>query len=151
LLGQMMKAAVDKGSIFVAAAGNAGAKSPPLYPAAEDTVIAVTAVDAKRKIYKRANRGTYIDIGAPGVDVIALAPGNATALSSGTSIATAHITGLLALAFERAGHFNLVRAQELLVLSAEKIEAPADSVGAGLANAPLLLTKAAETPPEETQ
>src|SRR6185369_13549158 len=46
-----LEAARKKGIVLVAAAGNAGAKSPPLYPAADANVIAVSATDADDKIF----------------------------------------------------------------------------------------------------
>jgi hypothetical protein len=44
-LERAIKAAYDKNVIMIAAAGNAGPKSPPLYPGADPNVIAVTATD----------------------------------------------------------------------------------------------------------
>ena len=49
---------------MVAAAGNAGPKSPPLYPAANPNVIAVSATDAQDKLFTASNRGNYIAIAA---------------------------------------------------------------------------------------
>lgn len=57
------------GMLLVAAAGNGGPSAAPSYPAAYPGVIAVTAVDANKRLYARANRGNYIAIAAPGVDV----------------------------------------------------------------------------------
>ena len=45
-LQRMLAAAFDKGMVLIAAAGNAGPKSDPLYPAADPNVIAVTATDS---------------------------------------------------------------------------------------------------------
>ncbi len=56
-LERALKAAHDKGVVLVAAAGNAGPKSPPLYPAADPNVIAVTATDIDDKLFSGANRG----------------------------------------------------------------------------------------------
>ncbi len=47
-------AARQKGVVLVAAAGNAGPKSPPLYPAADKNVIAVTAIDADDRLLSAA-------------------------------------------------------------------------------------------------
>ena len=44
-LAQHLKKASEKGAILIAAVGNAGPKSPPLYPAADPRVIGVTAID----------------------------------------------------------------------------------------------------------
>ncbi len=69
----IMEAAIARvlaqGIPVVAAAGNNGPGADPVYPAAQDGVIAVTAVDADRRIYRKANRGDYIRFAAPGVDV----------------------------------------------------------------------------------
>jgi subtilisin family serine protease len=97
LMSRVIKAAIDKGIVVVAAAGNAGPDSPPLYPAAEKDVIAVTATDADNGVLKVANRGSYVTLAAPGVDILLPAPDKAYAVSSGTSIATAYVSGIAAL------------------------------------------------------
>jgi subtilisin family serine protease len=56
-LQRMLAAAYDKGMVLVAAAGNAGPQSEPLYPAADPNVIAVTATDGNDQLFKMANRG----------------------------------------------------------------------------------------------
>src|SRR5579862_4537268 len=69
-----LQKAHDRGIILIAAAGNAGPKSPPLYPAADPNVIAVTATDANDKVMPQANQGPYIAVAAPGVDILEPAP-----------------------------------------------------------------------------
>ena len=69
-----MKSAHDKGVVLIAAAGNLGPKSPPLYPAADPNVIAVTAVDQNDHLFADANQGPYIAVAAPGVNVLEPAP-----------------------------------------------------------------------------
>ena len=64
-----------KGVVFVAAAGNGGPDAAAGYPAAYEEVIAVTAVDRKGGNYDHANRGTYIDVAAPGVQIRTALPG----------------------------------------------------------------------------
>src|SRR5207253_6607270 len=64
---------------------NAGPKSPPLYPGADQSVIAVSATDFNDKPFTMANRGKYIAVAAPGVDVMVPAPGNGYQLTTGTS------------------------------------------------------------------
>jgi len=81
----------------VAAAGNGGAGAPPVYPAAQEGVIAVTAVDARLQPYAHANRGDYIAFAAPGVDVWAAAPGGGK-YASGTSYAAPFATAVFAAA-----------------------------------------------------
>ena len=55
--------------ILVAAAGNGGPTAAPAYPAAYPGVIAVTATDAADNLYAQANRGSYVTLAAPGVDI----------------------------------------------------------------------------------
>jgi subtilisin family serine protease len=81
--------AYRKGIVLIAAAGNAGPNSPPLYPAADPNVIAVTATSADDKLFAGANRGNYIAVAAPGVDIFAPAPDGAYQFTTGTSVAAA--------------------------------------------------------------
>src|SRR5450631_484123 len=90
-----------KGVALVAAAGNKGAKSPPLYPAADPNVIAVTSTDANDQLPAFANRGRYVAVAAPGVDLMLLAPNGTLQFSSGTSFSAAYVTGTAALLLER--------------------------------------------------
>ncbi len=108
LLERIIKAASDKGVIFIAAAGNNGPKGAPVYPAAYPEVIAVTATDDKDRLYVKANRGDYISIAAPGVDIIAPALKGGYELSSGTSMAAAHVSGVVALLLERDGKLDWI-------------------------------------------
>ena len=93
-------AARQKGAVLVAAAGNAGPKSPPLYPAADKNVIAVTATNSENQLLPQANRGRHIAVAAPGVDVLVPSPGRGYQLSTGTSVAAAEVSGIVALLIE---------------------------------------------------
>lgn len=91
LLEEALAAGAGRGALFFAAAGNEGAKAPPAYPAAYETVIAVTAVDAALRHYEKANRGDYVAFAAPGVDIwLAKAAGGGN-YRSGTSYAAPFI------------------------------------------------------------
>ncbi len=94
---KLVAAAIRKGIIVVASAGNGGPGAKPAYPAALPGVIAVTAVDQGEGVFKMANRGDYIDLAAPGVGIFTTAPDNSFGTCSGTSLATAHATGVIAL------------------------------------------------------
>ena len=87
--------AIDKGVIIVAAVGNEGAQSVPLYPAALDGVIAATAVDSDTQIYPKAVRGRHVDVAAPGVDVF-VGDNKSGRYVSGTSIAAPFVVAKIA-------------------------------------------------------
>ena len=101
LMGRMINAAVKGNIAVIAAAGNHGPKSPPLYPAAFPNVVGVTAIDDRQSIYVNANRGNYVALAAPGVDLLLPAPGGRQIVASGTSLAAAEVSGLLALVLAR--------------------------------------------------
>lgn len=86
LLNLAVNAAAARGMLMIAAVGNAGPTSAPQYPAGFEPVIAVTAVDASRRIYRGAVQGTHVDIAAPGVDVF-VPLGESGRFVTGTSIA----------------------------------------------------------------
>lgn len=88
-----------RGLILVAATGNAG-RDQVAYPAADPRVIAVTAVDAAKRLYRKANKGPEVDFAAPGVDVL-LPESRRSAFRSGTSYATGIVTGLIAQELSR--------------------------------------------------
>lgn len=144
LLSQALAGAKAKGIVAVAAAGNGGAKAAPLYPGADANVIAVTATDADDKAFAQANRGGYVAVAAPGVDVLAAEPQGRYAFSSGTSIAAAHVSGLVALLLEKRPDLDLEGVRKLLMESAVDLGAKGrDPVyGAGRVDAPAALARA---------
>jgi subtilisin family serine protease len=92
VLQKAIAAAQSKGIVIVAAAGNNGAGAEPSYPAAYPGVVAVTAVDHELNVYRRATRGAYVDLSAPGVNVwTATAQGSPT-LRTGTSFAVPFVS-----------------------------------------------------------
>jgi hypothetical protein len=121
LLSRMLKEASERGMVLVAAAGNAGPRSKPLYPAADPNVIAVTATDADDRLYPAANRGRHIAVAAPGVDILVAAPGASYGLTSGTSIAAAHVSGLAALLLEIKPDLDSGRIKSLLATTARDL------------------------------
>jgi hypothetical protein len=144
LLKRVIAAAHERGMTMVAAAGNAGPSAPPAFPAADPHVIAVTATDSADALFPSANRGAYVGIAAPGVDVLVASPGVGYSLSSGTSIAAAHVSGVLALMLQRDPKLTPADARRMLVESAKDLGPSGrdDQFGAGLVDAERALGEA---------
>lgn len=86
------------GMLLVAAAGNEGPNAAPVFPAGYGPVLAVTAVDASLQPYREANRGEYIDVAAPGVDIWSARGGDGGRYNTGTSFAAPFVSAAAALA-----------------------------------------------------
>jgi subtilisin family serine protease len=114
-----LQKAHDKGVLLIAAAGNMGPKSPPLYPAADPNVIAVTATDVKDQLLPQANQGSYIAVAAPGVDILEPAPNNTYQVTTGTSVAAAHVTGIAALLLDRDPTLDAAAIRDILTSTAK--------------------------------
>jgi subtilisin family serine protease len=131
-----LQKANSRGMVLIAAAGNAGPTSPPLYPAADPGVIGVTATDSRDAVFSGANRGNYIAVAAPGVDVFAPAPNGAYQLSTGTSIAAAEVSGVVALMIERNPALTPAAVRRILMDTATRLGPKGGrDFGAGLVNA----------------
>ena len=132
-----LEAARKKGIVLVAAAGNAGAKSPPLYPAADPNVIAVTATDAEDKLFEQSNRGPYITVAAPGAQILVASPDGGYEVSSGTSYSAAEVSGIVALMIQRKPDLTPDQVRSILRATAKDLgpKGPDVMFGAGLADA----------------
>ena len=120
-LTRALAAAHGKGRILIAAVGNQGPKSPALFPAADPNVIAVTATDSRDKLFDGANRGEHVAIAAPGVDILVPVPGNKYTMSTGTSFASAFVSGVAALLAERKPDLTPDAARNVLMSTAHDL------------------------------
>ena len=102
----LLRKAMDRmeqlGVLLVAAVGNEGV-AEPRYPAAYPSVIGVGALDRAGRVYERSNRGSWVAVLAPGVEILSTVPGGGFAFGDGTSLAAANVTGLLAIAVAASG------------------------------------------------
>jgi subtilisin family serine protease len=117
-----MRNAAAKGVILIAASGNMGPRSPPLYPAADPHVIAVTAIDESDALFPQAVRGPHLAVAAPGVDVMVPAPNDSYQLTTGTSVAAAHVSGVAALLLERYPEADAATVLEVLTATARNLD-----------------------------
>ncbi len=109
--------------IIIAAAGNQGEDAVPSYPAAYPGVIAVTASDALDHIFEQANRGPYVALTAPGVDVW-VPDKSGGRYVSGTSFAAAVVSGAVAVMLARYPALDASSARELLCQHARDLGSP---------------------------
>jgi subtilisin family serine protease len=120
-LAKAFAAANAKKVVLIAAAGNAGPKSPPLFPGAETGVIAVSATDADDAVYVNANRGKYVSVAAPGVDILVPAPDGNYEFTTGTSVAAAHVSGVAALLLQRDPRLDPAAVRDILTSTARQL------------------------------
>jgi subtilisin family serine protease len=153
MVNQAIEAAAADGVVLVAAGGNANATSVA-YPASHPDVIAVGAVDFNKVRAPYSNRGSALDLVAPGGDLNQDANGDGQPdgvlqetfkwddgnkafkyyFSAGTSMAAPHVSGAAALMLSYAPHLDREALQTILEATAEDLGPPGHdpSYGHGL-------------------
>lgn len=109
LLNELMKKGIERGMIFVGAAPRDG--RPNSFPVSTNGVIAVDAVEHRT--------GLRDALPAPGDEILTLTPAGHYDFSSGTSLATAHVTGAVALLLNQNRKLTSQALQALLQNSRE--------------------------------
>ena len=110
----------SKQCVIVAAAGNSG-NNVPFYPAACTNVISVSATNSADARPTWSNFGSYVDVSAPGLDVLTLYGADQYAVWSGTSFSSPVTAGVVALM--ASANSNLTNAQlaDLLIKNCDDI------------------------------
>lgn len=136
--------AYNKGTILVAASGNGSSTNGVDYPGAYPEVIAVGALDRNKVRASYSDGGPQLDIAAPGSDVISTIDNSDSAYGtmSGTSMATPHVAGALALALSCAPSVSRSTLVNALYSTAEDLGAAGrdDLYGYGLARVDRLVS-----------
>lgn len=110
------------GILFVAAAGNESNNNDrsPSYPADYDldNIISVGAVDSDDTLAEFSNYGVLsVDLAAPGVNILSTTPGNQYEYLSGTSMATPHVAGAVALLAAANPSLSIAQIKSILLSS----------------------------------
>ena len=117
-LEEAAKFAADAGVLVIAAAGNSRTDAPS-YRASFETVLSVAATDARDARAAFSNYGEYVDVAAPGENIISTLPENSYGFLSGTSMATPHVSGMAALVLARFPNYGREELFDILVNSVE--------------------------------
>lgn len=139
LVERVVARAQARGLTLVAASGNDGPAATPLYPAAYEGVVGVSALNGRGRILPEAGRGPQVDFVAPGADMAAAGQAGTWTRVRGSSFAAPLVAGLLA---RRGGGSQAIQA---LARTATDMGAPGrDPVyGQGLVGADLRVDPAA--------
>ncbi|CAG8706514.1 37271_t:CDS:2, partial [Gigaspora margarita] len=112
-----VKALTNMGIHVVVAAGNSAADSCSFSPASEPSAICVGATeDTSDAVTDFSNFGTCVNIFAPGRNIQSawITSKNSTSILSGTSMATPHVTGTIALIIAKSGNLPPAQMKEAL-------------------------------------
>ncbi|MFC3798711.1 S8 family peptidase [Cohnella sp. GCM10012308] len=119
------------GVLIVASSGNDGRKGRIDYPAGYGHTVAVGALDRRGRIARFTNRSAAIDIYAPGAKVESAWPNGRRRVMSGTSMATSHVTGAVALLLALRPGLSPSRIKDILRRSAKPLGYDKAPQGAG--------------------
>ena len=136
-LGTAFEYAYNHGMVLVAAAGNDNT-SNPMYPAAHPLVIAVAATDPYDHKSSYSNYGSWVDIAAPGDNILSTIPGNGYDSFYGTSMASPFVSGVVGLLRSINHYYSPDSIKAILLATADSMpDDPyynAGNLGAGRVN-----------------
>ncbi|KAJ3171155.1 subtilisin-like serine protease [Geranomyces variabilis] len=130
-LDRAVQGAIAAGVNFAIAAGNSGRDACLLSPARVPEAVTVAASDKTDRIASFSERGTCVDIIAPGVDITSTWNNGRTNTISGTSMATPHVAGVIALALAEGNFTSPAEVQTYLKVISSK-----DRIAGTLAKTP---------------
>ncbi|MFD0279580.1 type VII secretion-associated serine protease mycosin [Kitasatospora sp. NPDC127111] len=147
-----LKAAVEaaeaKDVVVVASTGNDGKKGDT-FPAAFPTVLAVGASDRNNERAPFSQYGDFVDVAAPGVDMLSTVPHGGQCVDNGTSFAAPYVAGLAALLVGAHPKWKARQVRAWIEQTAQRTDRKANEyVGWGVVDPVKAVTKAPEVAPE---
>ena len=136
-LGTAFQYAHNHGMVLVAAAGNENTSSPS-YPAAHPLVISVAATDQYDRKSSYSNYGRWVDIAAPGDNILSTIPGGGYDSFYGTSMASPFVSGVVGLLRSIAPFYPPDSIKSIILTTADSINDSyylSGNLGAGRVNA----------------
>lgn len=149
-VGTAIQGALDRGVVVVASAGNEGISQPDMtpYPAAYPGVLGVAAVDDEGQPLRESLPGEWVDIAAPGTNLLSLAPQELYQYVGGTSFAAALVSGAAALVAQRYPNASPTEITTRLTSTAVRVRGGHDNkVGAGVVDPYAALIAPRPAPP----
>jgi len=116
--------AYNAGVVVVASSGNDGKRRAVDYPARYSQTISVGATTKLRRIAPFSNRGSYIDIYAPGDKIVSSWLRGKYNEMSGTSMATSHVSGAIALLLAMKPGLSPAEIKSILKRSVQPLRGP---------------------------
>ena len=122
-----------QGGLVLFSAGNLGSFDVQ-FPAADPDVMAIANTDHNDEAFVTSNRGDWIDVSAPGTNILSTFPGNTYGNQTGTSFSCPQVSGVAALIVsEFAGNITPEEVRARIVDTADPLDVT--YLGSGRLNA----------------
>jgi thermitase len=110
----------SKGALLVAAADNDGSTAP-VYPADYEGVISVGASTQSDALAGFSNRGRWVDLLAPGSNIVSTVPGGDYQYLSGTSMSTPYVSATAALLWSQRPYLTAEGVRQRILDTTDEI------------------------------
>ncbi|WP_344386252.1 type VII secretion-associated serine protease mycosin [Streptomyces thermolineatus] len=144
VLAQAVRRAQAEDVLVVASAGNDGAsrKAKRTYPASYEGVLAVAASDRNNERAPFSQFGSFVDVAAPGVDMLSTVPKGGHCLDNGTSFSAPYVAGVAALIRAKHPEWTYQQVTTQILQTAERPQAGRDdNIGWGVVDPVAALTQ----------
>lgn len=133
-------------TVVVAAAGNNGTQYSSMWPAEHPRVVAVAATDSADNVTSFSSRGAYVDVAAPGLDILSTCKSGNFCNMSGTSMASPMVAAAAAALRSQDQTRTPAQVQSMLESTAKDIATPGRDTASGTGLVQLARAAGATTP-----